>query len=306
MDPDKEEGVLTELSSWTDTQWKDFVQEASNQELAAIIEKARRITLFRRSVQRYPSRWNNQDWSIVSKQVIGIGRTTCAQYETIYRVFGHLSSQEPLSGEQEKLRSGLPSTMYSLYLIAGAYEDDSEMAMVFIGNGTCHAGLTQKLAKAIREAITQKKAGKTSWGELSDEVLARERDDDDELDNDNNDEETIAEDDKPQRDQVARQDKRPKFEAQMEEAILRGLYRYRTETKMLDEALTYFVHQWIEHLSLIDLLQDFRKKYGDADMVHALKWLLEIIEDSGKSGADNLWNRGAVGANDDEEPEEDR
>ena len=109
-------------------------------------------------------------------------------------------------------------------------------------------------------------------------MLASERDDDDELDNDNNDEETIAEDDKPQHQQVGQRDKRPKFEARMEEAILRGLYRYRTETKMLDEALTYFVHQWIEHLSLIDLLQDFRKKYGDADMVHALKWLLETIE----------------------------
>ena len=159
MDPDKEEGVLTELSSWTDTQWKDFVQEASNQELAAIIEKARRITLFRRSVQRYRSRWNNQDWSIVCKQVIGIGRTTCAQYETIYRMFGSLAARESLSEEQEKLRSGLPSTMYSLYLIAGAYEDDPEMVMFFIGNGTCHAGLTQKLAKALREAITQKKSG---------------------------------------------------------------------------------------------------------------------------------------------------
>ena len=303
MDPDKEEGVLTEFSSWTDTQWKDFVQEASNQELAAIIEKARRITLFRRSVQRYPSRWNNQDWSVVCKQVIGIGRTTCAQYETIYRVFGHLSSQEPLDSEQEKLRSGLPSTMYSLYLIAGAYEDDSEMVMFFIGNGTCHAGLTQKLAKAIREAITQKKSGKTPWGELSDEVLASERDDDDSLDNDNNDEETIAEDDKPQRDQVARRDTRPKFEARMEEAILRGLHRYRSETKMLDETLTYFVRQWIQHIDLVDLLQDFRKKYGDPDMTHALNWLLETIEDSRASGADNLWNRGAAGSDDDREDE---
>jgi hypothetical protein len=68
---------------------------------------------------------------------------------------------------------------------------------------------------------------------------------------------------------------------------------------MLDETLTYFVRQWKQHIALVDLLQDFRKKYGDADMIHALNWLLETIEDSGKSGADNLWNKGAGGEGED-------
>jgi hypothetical protein len=297
--------TTTELSEWSDAQWKEFVQEASRDELGSILVKARRITIFHRTFQRTrPSRWNNQTWEIVCKQVIGIERTTCAQYETIYRMFYRLIEvdlSESVQIEQDKLRNGLPTTMYSLYLIAQAYEIDPDMVMTFIEVGACTAGLPQKNAKIMLETIRKKKDGTLdrisameAEREARSEILEGESDTEDN---------EVAEDDKPLADQITRRDRRPKFEARMEEAILRSLYRYRTETKMLDEALTYFVHQWIEHLSLIDLLQDFRKKYGDADMISALKWLLETIEDSGKSGADNLWNRGAAGGEEkNEEP----
>jgi hypothetical protein len=59
-------------ASWTDAQWKEFVQEASRMELDAIIEKGRRITLFHQAFNHHPSRWNNQDWKITCREVIGI------------------------------------------------------------------------------------------------------------------------------------------------------------------------------------------------------------------------------------------
>jgi hypothetical protein len=286
--------TTTELSEWSDSQWKEYVQEASRDELGCILLKARRITIFHRMVQRTPmSKWNNQTWEVVCKRVIGIERTTCAQYETIYRVFYRLIEEDGSGNfriEWDKLSNGLPTTMYSLYLIAQAYEIDPGMVMTFIEVGACTAGLPQKNAKQMLEVIRDKKAGKLTGDDAVTDILGEEESEDD----------AVAEDDKPLSDQVTRRDTRPKFEARMEEAILRGLHRYRSETKMLDESLTYFVHQWIEHIALIDLLQGFRKKYGDADMISALKWLLETIEDSRASGANNLWNRGAAGSGDGE------
>jgi hypothetical protein len=288
--------TMIELSQWSDSQWKEYVQEASRDELGCILLKARRITIFHRTVQRtVRSRWNNQTWEVVCKRVIGIERTTCAQYETIYRVFYRLIEEDGSGNfriEWDKLSNGLPTTMYSLYLIALAYEIDPSMVMTFIEVGACTAGLPQKNAKHMLEVIRQKKAGKLTGDAAIASVLGEEESENDEA---------VAEDDKPLSDQVARRDNRPKFEAQMEEAILRGLYRYRSETKMLDETLTYFVRQWMQHIALVDLLQDFRKKYGDVDMIHALNWLLETIEDSRASGADNLWNRGPVGTDEHEQ-----
>jgi hypothetical protein len=102
--------------------------------------------------------------------------------------------------------------MYSLYLIALAYEIDPELTMTFIDVGACTAGLPQKNAKHMLESIKQKKAGKLTGDAAIAGVLGETVEEESESD-------AVYEDDKPQRDQVARQDKRPKFEAQMEEAI---------------------------------------------------------------------------------------
>lgn len=236
---------------WTDSQWKEFIQEASRIELDAIIEKGRRITLFHRAFNRHPSRWHNRDWKVVCREVVGITNPTCSQYETIYEVFGATTDQT--------LRAGLPTSMYALYLIASAYKADPVLVRHLVDTRKLSSETERDEAKNILD-LTR--------GKVEADPVERQR---------------------------TRLGKVEKEEARMEEVIMRGLYRYRSEMGMSDESLTYFLYKWMEHRLLIDMLQRWREKYNDPDLVKALQFILETIEDSGKSGAANRWNQGPRG-----------
>ena len=136
---------ISPYASWTDAQWKEFVQVASGRQVDAILEKGWRIHEFHQEFNRDSSRWSNREWAVVCREVIGIHKSTCSLYETIWEVLGGVMD--------EVLRRGLPVHMFSLYFIARAYEKDPLHVRHCIETGKLSSETGRDEAKAILDFI---------------------------------------------------------------------------------------------------------------------------------------------------------
>jgi hypothetical protein len=225
---------------WTDAQWREFVQQATLGELDAILEKGRRIRLFHNAFNRHPSRWNNQDWKVTCREVLGISNSACSQYEKIYEVFW--------DAEQE-VKVALPPHMYSLYFIARAYEKDSTIVKRRIETGKLWSGMERDNAKELLNFVE-------TGNEVAVENLPVSR----------------------QVEQQGNR-RREKIKPSMAEVVVQTLDAAAAKSGMSAAVLNMVLQIWHDHPSVFDAIQDLRKQYGDRDLVSTLRWLWEIDDD---------------------------
>jgi hypothetical protein len=232
--------------SWTDAQWKEFVHVASEMQMDAILEKGWRIREFHLEFNRNSSRWSNREWAVVCRAVIKIHKSTCSIYERIYQVFGGVTD--------EVVRRRLPVHMYSLYLVAQAYEIDPWHVRHCIETGRLSPETERDDAQKILDFI--------KTGEVGEVVEAS---------------------DLPQSQQPGAKRRAVKTEASVENAIGRRMAEWNRRG-FSDETLSKLA----EDPDFFDEVQDLRKQYGDRDFFERWKWLLRTegesdIED-GRSG----------------------
>jgi hypothetical protein len=225
-----------DYDGWTDAQWREFVADATMGELAAILEKGRRIRLFHNAFNRHPSRWHNQDWKVTCREVLGISSSACSQYEKIYEVFWE--------AEQE-VKVALPPHMYSLYFIARAYEKDSTLVKRRIETGKLWSGMERDDAKELLNFVE-------TGNEVTTEDLPLNR----------------------QAEQWQR--KRERIVAPMTQVVVQTLEAAAAKSGMTPPVLNMVLQIWHDHPSVFDAIQGLRKQYGDRDLVSTLRWLWEI------------------------------
>jgi hypothetical protein len=143
--------------------------------------------------------------------------------------------------EAVKLRDGLPTSMYSLYQIACAYELGPDVVFAHINNGSISSETTQEQAKDFLR-------------------LVRTGDE-------------IAQDELPQTEQDGAKKRSERIEPQIADVVVQQLHNYCASHGMKEEMAAAVLRQWMLYPGLFDTLQNWRKKYGDRDLATTLNHL---------------------------------
>jgi hypothetical protein len=154
------------VEDFTDTQWREYVGMASVLELDAILEKGKRIREFHIVYWNNRDKWN-RDWSSACQDVLGLGPSTCTQYEIIHRIF------DP--DRLARVRHILPFEVGTLALLARAIEYDVQSVNEAAEKGIIIPAMGQETARKVlktAQIIAQSNVAQLVRAGYTDDVIA--------------------------------------------------------------------------------------------------------------------------------------
>lgn len=131
---------MSQFLTWSNDQWRKYINDASKMEIDAILEKAKRINEFHEEFinnkPKFGTIWRNS-----CEEVLGISQITCDRYIKIYQ---NLSLQKLI-----EIKQYLPTSISSLVAIANASEIHPDIISEAIKNKIISPNMTSEIANSL-------------------------------------------------------------------------------------------------------------------------------------------------------------